>query len=91
LKSGGAGASISSTSTFIASIALLIYNIIKCWLLRQSFTISNKRRQIAAFNAETSDLASDGPIQAQSENKANEEEDTNCIELDGIDITNSIG
>jgi hypothetical protein len=41
LKSGGVGASIS---TLIASIALLIYNIIKCWLLRQSLAIFDCNR-----------------------------------------------
>jgi hypothetical protein len=78
----GGDASISSTSALIASIALLVYNIIKCWLLRQSISIFNQM-QAVVFHTETSVLSSDEAIHASSENIINDEKD--------LEITNKIG
>jgi hypothetical protein len=66
----GGGASISSTLSLIASIALLLYNIIKCWLLWQSFSIFNQKQNLASHSGMIG-LSSD---HAQSENSVDEGE-----------------
>jgi hypothetical protein len=75
----GGGVSMSTTLTLITSISLLMYNIIKCWLLRQSFSIFNQKHNPPTHSGMIG-LPSDEAIHAQSENLVNEAED--------IEITN---